>query len=152
VARILIAARAQPVVAPGRKIRSLEQGKTYAEAIWLRASEGADFGQLARESSDDPDVIRKEGGVVPIWITAATTGYEDTFLHAEDLEPGAISKPWFSAGRGYVIVKLLEKKEAAEFEDMRQKILADAAAQKYRAWQAQSLNEALKSASLLEER
>jgi hypothetical protein len=151
VARILVAARAQPVVAPGRKVRSLEQGKALADAIWLRATEGADFGDLARESSDDPDVIKRDGGVVPIWITAATTGYEDTFAHAAELQPGGISKPWFSAGRGYVIAKLLERKDAPEFDGMRQKILADAAEQKYRSWQAKALRDARKSESLLED-
>lgn len=150
VARILVEARAQRVIRAGKRMRSLEEGRTLADAFHVRVTGGEDFGKIAVENSDDPDVIKDNGGVVPMWITAATTGYEDTFQHAENLAVGEISKPWFSRGRGYVIAKLLAKQPAPEFEEIRGRVRNDAAEQEYRTWQATVLNAAHKSTTLVD--
>lgn len=135
VARILVAARAQPVVGVGQKIRTLQQGKALAERLWGKAMSGDDFARLVRQNSDDPDVIKENGGVVPLLITAATPGYKDTYHHANSLKPNGIARPFFSAGRGYVIVKLLERKPGFDWETDRDKIREDAANEAYRLWQ-----------------
>ena len=141
VRRILILARAQPVMIAGKKVRSLEQGRAVANAIHLRLEGGEDFGKLAQESSDDPDVIRKNGGFVPLWLTADAPSYEDTWAQANRLEEGEISKPFFSAGRGYVIVKLINRRRALGFSAQKKEIRRDAAEYQYRIWQAKALRE-----------
>ncbi|NJN14653.1 MAG: hypothetical protein HC813_03290 [Planctomycetes bacterium] len=151
VARILVAARAQQIQMAGKKVRTLEQGKALADALWLRATQGADFAQLAAENSDDPDVIRQNGGVVPLLLTAATPGYEDTYLQADQLELEGISKPWFSQGRGYVIAKLVERKVALAFDAAAHDIRRDAAEELYRSWMGAVLKAALRNEKLLEE-
>jgi len=149
VARILVAARAQQVAIAGKKMRTLDQGKALADALWLRATQGADFAQLAAENSDDPDVIRKNGGVVPYLISAASPGYEDTYVQANTLAIDGIGKPWFSQGRGYVIVKLLERKAALGFDAMAHDIQRDAAEERYRTWKVQVIRAARRSEKLL---
>ncbi len=149
VARILVAARAQQVAIAGKKVRTLEQGKSLADALWLRATQGADFAQLAAENSDDPDVIRKNGGVVPYLITAASPGYEDTYIQANTLDLNGIGKPWFSQGRGYVIVKLLERKAALGFDARAHDIQGDAAEELYRTWKNKVVRAARRSEKLL---
>ena len=134
VQRILVGARAQQVPGVGKRVRTLQQGKAESEAIWLRASGGEDFSRLARQHSEDPDAIRENGGRVPFPVTAQTPGYEDTFAMAEGLELGGISKPWFSQGRGYVIVKLLAKEPAPEFDAIKSKVRTDMAERDYIYW------------------
>ncbi len=151
VARILVAARAQQVAIAGKKVRTLDQGKALADALWLRATQGADFAHLAAENSDDPDVIRKNGGVVPFLITAATPGYEDTYMQAATLAVDAIGKPWFSQGRGYVIVKLLERKPALGFDAAAHDVQRDAAEELYRSWRTKAIRAARRSEKLLAE-
>ncbi|MHC4933102.1 MAG: peptidylprolyl isomerase, partial [Planctomycetota bacterium] len=58
VARIFVVARAQRVKLAGKKVRSLEQGKALADALWVRATQGEDFSILAQKNSEDADVIR----------------------------------------------------------------------------------------------
>jgi len=150
VARILIAARAQRVGNIGQKIRTLSQGKAVAKAVHQRLTEGGDFGEIARQNSDDIDVIKRNGGLVPLLLTAATPGYEDTWAHANRIKEGDISKPFFSAGRGYVIVRLIERKRSFGFEAQRKKILRQASEQAYRIWRNRTLGASIRSKSLLE--
>lgn len=150
VARILVAARAQRVVAVQKKIRSLEQGKALAEALWIRATQGEDFDELAKKNSDDPDTIRLNGGMVPFLVTADRPDYADTYQHAVNLKEGEVSKPFFSQGRGYVIVKLLERHKAAGFDGLKPQIRRDAAEQEYQIWRRTQIRAALKSDSLLD--
>ena len=105
VARILVGARAQKVPGFGRRIRTLRQGKAECEALWMKATGGQDFFELARKHSEDADAIRDNGGILPDWLTADRPGYQDTFKQAMKLRVGNISKPFFSQGRGYVIVR-----------------------------------------------
>jgi hypothetical protein len=152
IARILVGARAQNIPGVGRKIRNLNQGKAIAEQIWARLQGGEDFADLARKHSEDSDVIRKRGGFVPIWLTGQTHGYQDSFVQARQLEKGGITKPFFSAGRGYVIVKLLARRKALDYELLKDDIRADAATQDYGLWRHTVGRAALKNPNLLEKR
>jgi len=148
-ARILVVARSQRVVEVGQKVRTLQQGKRVANELWLSIRKGADFSELASRRSEDPDTIRRNGGVVPFWISAATPGYQDSYLAASRLKPGEVSKPFFSRGRGYVIVKLLERRKAPGFEAEKAKIRKDAAEQEYQLWRRKVSQAALKNEDLL---
>lgn len=134
VARILVGARGQGVPGVGRAVRTPEQGRKESGDIYDRLKAGQDFHELARQRSEDPDVIRDAGGIVPFWITSATPGYDDTFRQALQLEANGVSKPFFSQGRGYVIVKLLEKRPAQDFEQLKDRIRKDAANDRYTLW------------------
>ena len=144
VQRILILARAQPVVIPGKKVRSLEQGRAAANAIHLRLKGGESFEKLAREASDDPDVIRRNGGFVPLWLTADAPGYQDTWKQANELKEGQFSAPFFSAGRGYVIVRLRKRLRSLGFAAQKAQIRRDAAEYEYRLWQSKAVREAVR--------
>ena len=150
VARILVAARAQKVMRAGQKVRTLEQGKALADALWLRITQGADFHQLARENSDDPDAIRLNNGIVPFDINAGTPGYQDTWAQADPLGRGNVSKPFFSAGRGYVIVKLLERHPAKGFDELEPRIRDYAGDERYYHWRSERLRAARKSGDVFE--
>ncbi|HEX5136136.1 MAG TPA: peptidylprolyl isomerase [Planctomycetota bacterium] len=134
VARILVGARGQEVPRVGKTLRTVEQGKKESAEIYEQLKAGQDFQKLAQEKSEDPDLIRKAGGVVPFWITAATPGYDDTFKQAEKLGRDEFSRPFFSEGRGYVIVKLLDRKKAPTFEDVKDEVRADAARDRCAIW------------------
>ena len=68
--------------------------------------------------------------------------------HASKLKTGEFSKPFFSASRGFVIVKLLGRKEARGYEAQAKRIREDAGARAYHIWRnsvsrAASVNRAL---------
>jgi len=144
VRRILILARAQPVMIAGKKVRTLDQGRAVARAIHVRLKGGEDFAKVAEKTSDDPDVIRKNGGFVPLWLTSDAVGYEDTWAQADRLEEGEISEPFFSPGRGFVIVQLINRRRALGFHAQKQAIRRDAAEYEYRTWQTKALREAVR--------
>ena len=150
VRRILVMARAQAVLIAGKKVRNLEQGRARVNAIALALDGGADFATLATADSDDPDFIRKNGGLVPLWLTSDRLGYRDTWQHANKLKKNEISRPFFSAGRGYVLVKLLKRKRALSFDAQQREIRRDSAEYDYRLWQGKSVNSAIRSRSLFE--
>lgn len=154
VARILVEARNQrQVQAFGQKTRNLEQGKALSDALWIRVTQGQDFGEVARESSEDVKVIKENGGVLPLLISAETPGYEDTFAGADALKRGEISKPFYSmrAG-GYIIVKLIERQAAPAFEEIRTRIRDDAADEKFLIWKRKTLQSAVQSAAIVEDK
>jgi hypothetical protein len=151
VARILVGARGQAVPGVGKQVRTLEQGKKESAAIYEQLKSGGDFGRLARERSEDSDAIRKVGGIVPFWITADTTGYQDTFKQAAQLAKDGISQPFFSEGRGYVIVKLLDRRPAAAFEDIQAQVRAAAARYRYEVWKNERTRAATVNSDLFEE-
>jgi hypothetical protein len=149
IARILIGARAQQVPGVGRKIRNLQQGKSLADALWIRLNGGTDFAALAHEYSDDADVIKEGGGIVPIWLTGATRGYEQSFQQAMALtKAGDISKPFFDNGRGFVIVKLIDREPPPPFESIRDRVRGDAGEEAYVVWKAEVVRAALKNEAL----
>jgi len=150
VARILVGARAQKVPGVGRPIRTMEQGRSLAEDLYARIRGGQDFGDLATRHSEDPDVVRLSGGTLPFWITADRPDYADTWEQANRLEKGQISKPWFSQGRGFVIVKLLDRQKAEPYEKLRDQIRADAADRAFAVWRNEVLSAALVNTKLLD--
>jgi parvulin-like peptidyl-prolyl isomerase len=131
--------------------RTLEQGKKESAAIYEQLRGGGDFGKLARERSEDPDAIRKANGIVPFWITSDTPGYQDTFKQAAQLTKDSISQPFFSEGRGYVIVKLLDRRAAAAYEAIKADVRADAARYRYDVWRNERTRAATVNADLFEE-
>jgi hypothetical protein len=134
VARILVGARGQDIPRVGKTLRTIEQGKRESNDIYEKLRAGEDFHKIASQTSEDADQIRKAGGVVPFWITAATPGYDDTFKQAEKLGRNEFSKPFFSEGRGYVIVKLLDRKPAPGYDALKERLRRDAARDRYAIW------------------
>jgi len=150
VRRILVQARAQPVMIAGKKVRTLQQGLARAEALYMRIKGGEDFAKIAQQNSDDPNVICNNGGLVPLWLTSDAAGYEDTWKQADALKPGGMSKPFFSAGRGYVIVQLIKRQRALGFESQLREIRRDAAEYDYRLWQNKVIQSAIRSKTLFD--
>ena len=68
---------------------------------------------------------------------------------ADGLKPGDVAKPFFSQGRGYVIVKLLEREKATGFSGMQERIRTDAAEYEYQLWRRKATRAALKNEELL---
>jgi parvulin-like peptidyl-prolyl isomerase len=151
VARILVGARGQDVPQVGKTLRTVEQGKRESSEIYEKLRAGEDFSKIAGQRSEDPDQIKKAGGVLPFWINAATPGYDDTFKQAEKLGRDEFSKPFFSEGRGYVIVKLLERRPAPTYDSLKERILADAARDRYAIWRKETTEAARINQGLFEE-
>jgi len=151
VARILVGARGQKVPGVGAPIRTIEQGKKESSDLYEKLKAGQDFHQLAREKSEDADVLRKGGGIVPFWITSDTPGYEDTFQQAAKLAHDGISLPFFSGGRGYVIVKLLGRKAAPDYAQLKDGIRSDAARYRYDVWRNERTRAARINTALFED-
>jgi parvulin-like peptidyl-prolyl isomerase len=152
VARILVGARGQKVPGIGTPIRTIEQGKKESSALYEQLKAGGDFFKLAREKSEDADALRKGGGIVPFWITSDTPGFEDTFRQAVQLAEDGISLPFFSEGRGYVIVKLLGRKAAPDYAVLKDGIRRDAARYRYDVWRNDRTRAARVNTGLLEEK
>ncbi|MHC5050124.1 MAG: hypothetical protein ACYTGK_05870, partial [Planctomycetota bacterium] len=79
-------------------------------------------------------------------------GYQDSFRQARPLKNGDITKPFYSSGRGYVIVKLLARRPALAYELLKEDIRADAATQEYGVWRRTVTRDALKNPDLLEKK
>jgi peptidyl-prolyl cis-trans isomerase SurA len=77
---------------------------------------GADFGELAKEYSDDKASGAKGGDLSWIQYGQMVPEFNDIVFAMNDT--GAISAP-FKTQFGYHIVKLLEKKTAASFDELR---------------------------------
>jgi hypothetical protein len=153
VQRILVKAREQRQVnIGGQKARNLEQGKARAQALRLRVTRGADFAKVAAKESDDMPEIRKRGGVIPFWLHKGLPGYEETFLAADKLKVGEISRAFYSRRGGYEILKLLERKKGDKFEEIRAQVRSDAGDQAYHLWRTNARKSALKAKTLLDER
>jgi hypothetical protein len=142
VRRILVLSRAQPVMIAGKKVRTLEQGRARADALYMRIKGGESFAKVAQETSDDADFVRNNGGLVPLWLTADAPSYEDTWKQADALKPGEM--------RGYVIVQLVKRRRALSFESQLREIRRDAAEFDYRSWQNSAIRAADRSQSLFE--
>lgn len=138
VARILVGARGQQVTPVGKTLRTVEQGKKESNELYEKLRAGEDFHKLAKDKSEDPDQIRNAGGVLPFWIHAATPGYDDTFKQATKLGKNEVSKPFFSEGRGYVIVKVLDRKPAPAYDDIKERVRADAGRDRYALWRKET--------------
>ena len=99
--------------------------------------------------TDDVDVIKNNGGLVPFWLTADTPGYTDIWPQANRLKEGKISKPFFSRRGGFVLLKLLNRRAALGFLGQRKKILENASFEAFRTWRNKVLRAARKSKTLL---
>ena len=150
VARILVKARQQRVVNLGTKMRTLEQGKAASQALWLKIKAGEDFGEMARQHSEDPDILRLNGGKIPQWISAESPGFEQVYQRANELKRNEYTKPFFLAGRGYVIVKLLDRQKSGDFASMRKRIRIDAAEREYQLWRRKVSRAAVKNREMFE--
>ncbi len=71
---------------------------------------GGDFGQLARNNSDDPGSAQRDGDLGFFGRGQMVKAFEDT---AFSLEPGAVSEP-FRTRFGWHIVKVEERKGASD--------------------------------------
>jgi hypothetical protein len=151
VARILVGARAQQVPGVARPLRTMKQGEKEASDLYERLRAGQDFHELARQKSEDPDALRDAGGVIPFWIHADSAGYQDTFKQAATLSPDGFSKPFFSQGRGFVIVKLLDRRPAREYGELKEAIRIAAARDRYGLWRTERTRAARINAQLMEE-
>jgi peptidyl-prolyl cis-trans isomerase SurA len=100
-AHILVAV---PENAPETQVAQL---KAKADALHARAKSGADFAQLARESSDAAGA-RQNGGVVGL---RTADRYPPLFVQAvQSLGEGGVSEV-VRSGAGFHIVKVLEKRQ-----------------------------------------
>ncbi|MFI5401898.1 MAG: peptidylprolyl isomerase [Planctomycetota bacterium] len=152
VARILVGARGQKIPGVGAPIRTLAKGKEDSDALYEQLKAGQDFFKLAREKSEDPDVLRKGGGIVPFWITSDMPGYRDTFEQAAKLKEDAISQPFYSEGRGYVIVKLLGREPAPEYARLKDAVRSDAARYRYELWRNERTTKARVNTALFDDK
>ena len=88
------------------------------DSIYKALQEGADFAELAKKVSEDPQTAVR-GGVLP-WIGPNQTlkEFEDV---AYSLEVGSYSQPFLSTV-GYHIVKLMDKKDLESFNELKPNI------------------------------
>jgi peptidyl-prolyl cis-trans isomerase SurA len=94
-----------------QKAKAYEKAQMLYDSIQL----GTDFGQLARNHSEDPGSARN-GGEIPFFGTGRMIPeFENTAFGLE--ENGDVSKP-FKSFYGWHIVKLLDKKGIGTYEEM----------------------------------
>ena len=151
VARLFLLARGhRQVQVRGKRVRTLEQGRQEAEALWVRAQSGENFAELVRRHSDDGPKLKAAGGVLPFWVHADTRGHQITFRQARLLERNRISRPYYN-GSGFEIVKLVKREKEPSFEDVRERVRKDTAEVEYRIWRRTAFNRAQRASTLTEE-
>ncbi len=151
VARLFLLARGpRQFQVHGKRVRTLEQGRQEAQAIWVRAQSGENFAELVRRHSDDGPKLKAAGGALPFWIHGGTHGYKITFRQARLLEPKRISKPYFN-GNGFEIVKLLRREKEPTFENVRERVGDDVAEVEYRIWRRTVFNNSQRALTLTQE-
>ena len=98
----------------------IAKAKTRIDSIYAALKAGADFGELARQLSQDPGSARN-GGELP-WISRNQTlkEFEDV---AFKLNAGEMSEPFMSPA-GYHIVLLKERKQLEPYDSLRTSIMA----------------------------
>lgn len=98
----------------------IAKAKTRIDSIYAALKGGADFGELARQLSQDPGSARN-GGELP-WISRNQTlkEFEDV---AFKLNAGEMSEPFMSPA-GYHIVLLKERKQLEPYDSLRTSIMA----------------------------
>lgn len=98
--------------------------QTYKRAKFLldKALAGADFAELAKDSSDDKETA-KNGGLVANYITSGnTTRPIDTVIYK--LKPGTVYNDLVKIRDGYLIIKCI-KNEPRQFVKLRQILLSE---------------------------
>jgi parvulin-like peptidyl-prolyl isomerase len=113
--------------------RTDAQARKRAEELMAEARQGADFAELARTQSDDPNA-KSSGGLQPATVSSRMPPEWQRALAS--LKEGDISDP-IKAGTGYVIAKV-EKRERAlpkDFQKNKEKLLKQYIQQKQsQAW------------------
>ncbi len=101
-------------------LEDIAKAKTRIDSIYAALKAGADFGELARQLSQDPGSARN-GGELP-WISRNQTlkEFEDV---AFKLNAGEMSEPFMSPA-GYHIVLLKERKQLEPYDSLRTSIMA----------------------------
>jgi len=94
-----------------QKANAYEKAQMIYDSIQL----GTDFGQLARNHSEDPGSA-KNGGEIPLFGTGRMIPEFENAAFALE-EQGEVSKP-FKSFYGWHIVKLIEKKGIGSYEEM----------------------------------
>ncbi len=97
----------------------LDEAKVRIDSIYNALKNGADFGELAKQYSQDPGSA-KNGGELP-WIRRGQT-YPEFENVVFALQPGQMSEPFLSPA-GYHIVLMKERKEFEPFEFHRESIM-----------------------------
>lgn len=92
------------------KGRSDADSRKKADQIMAEIRKGADFSQVARESSEDPASASRGGDLGFFARRAMVKPFEDA---AFALEPGQVSEI-VKSGFGYHIIKVLEKRKSEE--------------------------------------
>lgn len=83
--------------------------RAVAELALARVRGGEDFGQVAREVSEDGN--RQNGGVIGL---RPASRFPDVFIEAtRALKPGEVAGELLRSGAGFHVLKLLERKETA---------------------------------------
>ena len=102
---------------PNNKPTEAEKAETLkkSEEIYQKAIDGADFAELAKTYSDDT-VTGKNGGLLEYFgLCQMVKPFEETAFAFKD--NGEISKP-FETRYGYHILKLIDKKPIASFDEL----------------------------------
>lgn len=95
-----------------------EEKRLLADSIYNALQQGADFGKLARELSNDVQTGRNDGALP--WIGPGNT-LEEFENVAYGLQVGQTSKPFLSPV-GYHIVRMLERKQLEPFDSLHAQI------------------------------
>lgn len=88
--------------------------RTHAEAVLQQIQQGADFGQLATRYSGDPGSAKKAGELPWFSVGEMVGPFEDAAYQLTT--PGQVSG-LVETRLGYHIIKLLERKERASFQE-----------------------------------
>lgn len=92
--------------------------KAYIDSLYTLVSNGASFEAVAAANSEDPGSASQGGKLPWFGVGQMVPEFEDT---AFSLKDGEISKP-FATSYGYHIIKRLEGKGLASFEDVKSNI------------------------------
>lgn len=105
--------RARHIMVEPSELVSPEDARELIERIHGQIEEGADFGELAREFSDD-ERSANLGGLMD-WFPEGAYGQTIQAV-CDSLEPGEVSEP-FQTNQGWHIIKLEDQRQADRTEE-----------------------------------
>lgn len=88
--------------------------------IYEKVKAGEDFGLLAKQFSDDPQSASNYGKMKPFGINTMMKEFEDAAFALQEI--GDVSEP-FQTQMGWHIVKLIDRKPIATFEEAKPQLL-----------------------------
>ena len=99
-----------------------EQENSYKQILEIanKIKQGEDFAKLAQQNSNDPGSARNGGMLNPFGVNRMVPEFEKAAFALENA--GDISEP-VKTQFGWHIIKLIDKKPIAPFEDLRENIL-----------------------------